>query len=148
MKTGSLSNSFSEAIVSCQVNVDGTSFNVTNNGNVDAYIRAYIVVNWTDSDGNVRGIVPVAGLDYELTVNTTNWYLDEATGVYYHRTAIAAGGDTNDLITGIVEKQTTPPSGYVLTVELVAEAIQAEGVKDGTSDTAFQDAWGIIAIGD
>lgn len=147
VKTDPLNNSFTPAVISCQVNAnENDTFNVTNSSNVGAYIRAYVVVNWMDDNGNVRGIAPKEGTDFTLTVNTGDWYFDSVTEIYYHRSPVSANGVSSDLITGIVLK-TTPPDGYTLCVEVTAEAIQAEGVKDGTADVAFQDAWGISMIG-
>lgn len=145
-RTASLNNSFTPASIDCQVNGnDDDTFDVTNISNVDVYVRAYVAVNWMDDSGNVSGIAPKEGTDFILTVNTADWYYDVSTGIYYHRQAIAPNRISADLITGIA-LNVTPPDGYSVSVEVVVEAIQAQGIKDGTTDTAFMDAWGISAI--
>ncbi|MBR2037590.1 MAG: hypothetical protein IKK03_04965 [Lachnospiraceae bacterium] len=157
VKTASVQNQFESAYVSCQVNVnDDNSIDVTNTSNVDAYIRAAIVVNWVDENGNVRGIAPVEGegKDYTLVINNTTWEKDTATGFYYYINKVApyneSNNDTTDNLINDISETLTPPSGYTLSVEVIAEAIQADGVKindDGTTTPAYQDAWGIEILG-
>lgn len=151
-KTKQLNNQFDPAQVTCQVNAyeDG-SFDVTNTGKVKAYIRAAIAVNWMDAQGNVSGIDPAAS-DYTLTVNDTDWWQDSSTGYYYYKYPVnpesvdSANPDniTNDLITGYgLAANVTAPTGYELCVEVVAEAIQADGTTDVTDVPAYKDAWEI-----
>jgi len=141
----SVKNNFERTYVESEVNSD---LSVTNLGNTEAYIRAAIVVNWMDADGNVRGIAPVAGADYELSVNTEDWYLDNTTGFYYYKPIVEVNGvtgDTTDILVSDVTLKVKAPEGYELTVEVVAEAIQATGTKNGTP--AYSDAWGITVYG-
>lgn len=149
-QTGQLNNQFAPATVSCQVNNDDATFNVKNTGIVNAYIRAAIVVNWIDSDdpnGSVMGIAPVEGTDYTLSVNSTDWWQDSTTGYYYYRKSVAPNEVTIDLITDHGLKDgVTAPTGYELCVEVVAEAIQADGTTDAGNVAAYQDAWGISDI--
>ena len=55
---------------------------------------------------------------------------------------------TNPLIppNGITANATAP-TGYALSVEVVAEAIQAQGTTDTANVPAYQDAWGISSVG-
>lgn len=143
-ETAGISNQFIPAYVTCQVNTttDGT-FDVKNTGNVDAFIRATIVVNWMDDSGNVRGIAPSAS-DYTLEINSTNWRYDNATGYYYYVSSVSPGALTDKLITAYgLAANVTAPAGYTLSVEVVAEAIQAEGNKDSDGKLAVEDAWGV-----
>lgn len=145
--TNDVQNQFLPASVTCQVNAndDGT-FDVTNTGDVDAYIRAAIVVNWMDSSGNVRGIAP-ASTDYLLTVNTEDWWQDTNTGYFYYKYSVKPTGTTHDLVTSFgIAANVTAPTGYSLSVEMVAEAIQADGDTDSGNVPAYQDAWGITSI--
>lgn len=146
-KTNEVQNQFDPAFVTCQVNADNDgTFDVTNTGNVDAYIRAAIVVNWMDDQGNVRGIAP-ASTEYTLAVNGTDWWMDNSTGYYYYKYSVAPDGITNDLINSFgVAENVTIPSGYELSVEVVAEAIQADGDTDNGAVPAYRDAWGITSI--
>ena len=134
-KTEPVENQFVEANVTCLVNRKNDIFNVTNTGNVNAFIRTAIVVNWMDKNGNVRGIAPTDA-DVDIVLNTTDWaILDD--GYFYYTSPVAPGQDTADLITSITLK-TTAPEGYSLSVEVIAEAIQADGQDNFT---AILDAW-------
>ena len=106
-----------------------------------------------DNNGNVRGISPAAGTDYEITTDASfdwddsaAWFQDESTGYYYHKTPVIPNEDTSNLVTGIQVKR-IPPTNYQLSVEVVAEAIQADGDTDIGSIPAVKDAWGISVYG-
>lgn len=130
-------NQFEAGRVSASVKENGQ---VTNNGNVDAYIRAAVVVNWMDKDGNVYGIKP----RYSVDVNG-GW---KAIGDFYYYTAtVPASGTTNSGPVTVSVEGNAPSNDYELSIEIVAEAIQAQGEKDGTTTPAFQDAWEISSIG-
>lgn len=148
-KSEQLDNQFTPAEVACQVNVDGGSFDVTNKGTIDAYIRAAIVVNWMDDEGKVSGIAPVEGEDgdYTIAVNSKDWWKDSNTGYYYYKSRVNPLDVTKDLITsyGLVAGAETP-TGYELCVEVVAEAIQADGTTDTGDVPAYKDAWEINDI--
>lgn len=144
-KSASIQNQFERAYVTSMVNVNGDSIDVTNTGTVNAYIRAAIIVSWMDSNGDVRGIAPSSS-DYSLGINSADWHRDPNTGFYYYKPIVAAGGTTNDLVTSITINGAVP-DGYDLSVEVVAEAIQAEGDTDNRNIPAYQDAWGISSIG-
>lgn len=154
VKTLSVKNQFESAYVTCKVVVgednNADAIKVQNTSNVDAYIRAAIVVNWMDSDGNVRGIAPTDS-EYTLGINTTSWKRDSATGFYYYINSenkkLPPNGTTYNLINSIMVTTQTPPSGYTLSIEVIAEAIQADGVTDVDGTPAYQDAWGIDILG-
>lgn len=135
-KSATAENQFENGYVISSVNDNGQ---VTNNGNVDAYIRTAVVVNWMDGDGNVYGIKPSC----ILTVNS-GW---SQTGDFYYYTAAVASGKTTDTApVTVVLTDSAPSSAYSLSVEIVAEAIQAEGDTDSGNIPAYQDAWGISSI--
>lgn len=144
VKSAQAENQFEAASVTCQVQVSGDTVSVKNTGNIQAYIRAAVTVNWMDSSGHVRGLAPVM-TDYTLGYNTADWWQDTATGYWYYRNAVAAGAETNALVTSVV-LQTAAPEGYALSVEVTAEAIQAPGDTDADGTPAYQDAWGIASI--
>ena len=99
---------------------------VTNNGNIDAYIRVAIVANAVDENGNI-----IAGKAPSYTVNETNWqYLD---GYYYYKGAVAPDGRTEALFTGSV----TVTNGEL---NILAESIQVLGGTDGKTASVY--AWG------
>ena len=130
---GTVENSFAPGEVLCQVQDDNS---VKNTGNVDAFIRAAVIVNWMDDQGNIRGIAPVQGegKDYKLTVSE-GW--DQADDGYYYYSGRVAPGEATAKPVVTVELVGTAPTGFTLTVEILAEAIQA----DGMGATTAQDAW-------
>lgn len=131
-------NKFEEAYVICQVNRSEDVFDVTNKGNVPAYIRTAVVVNWMDDAGNVRGIAPTDA-QYTLQMNDSDWHF--LNGFYYYLLPVSPEQSTSDLITGVFVNDAVP-DGYQLSVEVVAEAVQAEGVTSNTDKQAVLDAWG------
>ena len=133
-KSAMAQNQFAEGYVTSSVNDIGT---VTNTGNVDAYIRAAVVVNWMDGVGNVYGIKP----NCTVTVNT-GW--TEIDGFYYYTSPVVADGTTTTAPATVNCFDAAPSSAYSLSIEIVAEAIQAEGTLDSNdSITAVYDAWGV-----
>lgn len=80
MKTNPVVNQFDGSYVTSRVNVSDDTIDVTNTGDVRAYIRAAILVNWesTSSKGVFSGSAP-ASSDYTLTLNLTDWHYDSAT---------------------------------------------------------------------
>lgn len=127
VQTSGVENSFTPAQVSCTVVGD----EITNTSNVKAYIRAMVIVNWMDSAGNVSAIAPA----YKFTPNS-GWQLDETTGIYYYNSDVAPDGEIS--VPGKVQvTDKAPAEEYTLSVEIVAEAIQAEGMNA----TSAQDAW-------
>lgn len=138
-QTDTVTNVFEPAKVPSEVeeNFDGsTKSNVTirNNGNVPAYIRADIVVTWKDSDGNIYPKNPVAGTDYTISLGS-DW--EEVGGFYYYKNTVEAGKTTTNLIVSCSPVEGKAPDGYSLNVEILGQAIQAEGM----GATSAQDAW-------
>lgn len=110
---------------------------VKNTGNIDAYVRVAVVVTWKDAEGNVSATVPVKGKDYDWQDGDVNWKV-HTDGFYYYTQKVAAGGTTENLFTNCQLKTgVTPPKGYNLSVEILAQSIQAVPV------TAVQQAWGV-----
>ena len=161
-KTGSVTNTFTPSKVACAV-VEGTNNPVVNNtvntgnkkedvkikntGDTDAYIRVALVVNWMNDNGNVWGTKPVEGTDYNMTLDLANGWSKGSDGYYYYNTKVAKDQSTPILIDE-AEVLTNPgPKGtagtqYYLSIEIVAEAIQAEGIDASYS---AQQAWQLAA---
>ena len=156
VKTMSVENQFQSAQVSCEVlmeKADKTDvIKVQNTSNVHAYIRAAIIVNWVDRAGNVLGTAPVKAIDEKggdyawLSVEGA-WVQDTNTGFYYYTSAVEPGEITSPLISNISVTATPPSDDYSLSIEVIAEAIQADGVTDDGGTPAYQDAWGITPLG-
>ena len=135
--TGSstVTNSFEPAKVSCYIseNFDGSTKSdvcVTNTGNVDAYIRAAIVVNWVDDEGNY--IPAPEGCSYALAQPDEKW--QKSGDYYYYSGKLAPGGKTTQLIPSAYPVGYAP--GCHLKVDVIADAIQAEPVA------AVRESWG------
>ena len=141
-KTDTVTNTFEYARVPITVRetFDGaskTDVKIHNEGNIPAYIRAKVVVTWKDATGNVRATKP-SGTNYDLKINQSDW--TEQDGFYYCNKAVAAGQDTPVLIESCTMLGDAP-EGYTLSVEIIAESIQAEPAKAVTS------AWGVTPSG-
>lgn len=135
-----LENVFVPGVVTCKVNesFDGsTKSNVTvsNTGNVDAYMRAAIIINWCDNSGMIYGEAsPTIDEDYEIVIGD-EWYKG-ADGYYYYNDIVAPGEDTPILIKECKEIKEMTPKGHYLSVDIISSAVQADPNK--TFET-----WGI-----
>ena len=121
-----------------------TNVQIKNTGDTDAYIRAAVVVNWMSEDGTkVWATKPVAGedKDYTISYNLSNGWIDGGDGYYYYTQPVDPGDMTNILITSATQNATGPKgtdgTQYYLSIEIVASAIQA----DGMGAASAQDAW-------
>ena len=116
------------------VSGDGT-YTITNvdSSNIPAYIRAAVVVNWRDGDGNLWAIPPVENVDYTVSypecTKIGNYY-------YYNGTRYP-----NEGFNITVSSTGTTNPGYVLDVKIIAEGIQC------VPDNAAQYAWGAMFNG-
>ena len=137
--TSAVENSFTYANVSCEVkeSFDGTTksnIQITNTGNIDAYIRATYVVNWLDKDGNIAASVP-DGYSYSLTENPDGKW-KEHNGYFYYLTPVAPGASTPGSLLNCTVTYPENPE-YTLSVEILATAIQSSPAS------AVQEAWGV-----
>lgn len=105
------------------------------------YVRAAIVVTWKDDNGNVLATKPVAGTDYTIVLNESDWF--EEDGFYYHKEPVPSGGSTKELIDSCAPISGKTPEGYGLNVEIIAQTIQAKGTTDDDGTSAVTDAWGV-----
>lgn len=147
-------NVFQPSEVTNQVEEDpfdgSTKTNVTvkNTGDTQAWIRAAIIVTWkTGEDGDVYGGAPVAGTDYTVSLNTTDW-IKGSDGFYYHKAPVDPGQSTQVLIYSCSPVEGKTPEGYGLNVEIISSALQskparafnkweAQGVKVNDAGTAL-----------
>ena len=142
-KTEPVENSFEYANVSCvvtqNVDTDGSSIvQVKNTGTISAYIRAAVVANWIDADGNIAASVP-EGYSYDLTCSSGSW-AQGSDGFFYYLLPVAPGALTEgSLLTCAVACSENPE--YTLSVEVLAEAIQS------TPASAVNEAWSAVVDG-
>ena len=142
-KTEPVENSFEYANVSCKVtqncDTDGSIVQVKNTGTISAYIRAAVVANWMDVDGNIAASVP-EGYSYDLTCSSGSW-AKGTDGFFYYLLPVAPDALTEgSLLTCTVTCPENPE--YTLSVEVLAEAIQS------TPASAVNEAWNVAVDGD
>ena len=141
-KTEPVENSFEYANVSCKVtqncDTDGSIVQVKNTGTISAYIRAAVVANWIDVDGNIAASVP-EGYSYDLTCSSGSW-VQGNDGFFYYLLPVAPGASTEgSLLTCTVTCPEDPE--YTLSVEVLTEAIQS------TPASAVNEAWSAAVDG-
>lgn len=150
-KTAPVVNTFEPSQVTCKVEEDEfdgiTKRNVAikNTGDVPAYIRAKLVVTWMSADGKkVYAKAPTAE-EYVLTGTHSDWKLG-TDGFWYYTKQVSAGAKTENLIGSCsLADDVNSPEEYYLSVEIVASAIQAQGVgpdADNTEKPPVVLAWG------
>ena len=135
--TDPVTNTFTPASVSTEVNEDFdgiTKRNVTikNTGNIDAYIRAAVIVNWANDAGEISG-TPVTNADYSITYNTDangDWFVG-SDGYYYCKTSVKsekqdAKGCWTPVLIARCTQVGTAPEGLHLQVTILADGIQTE----------------------
>lgn len=150
--TGPVTNTFTPASVTTQVEEEfnGTTksnVRIKNTGNIDAYIRAAVIVNWADAQGNVSG-TPVKDTDYVMDLNIVTdenpnapWFKG-SDGYYYCKTAIESGSETPVLIESCAKKTTGAgvPEGYDLQVTILADGIQSK------PDNVVKEVWKVVEV--
>ena len=140
LKTPKVTNEFVPAVVTCEVqetfeNGVKKDVCVKNTGNVSSYIRVALVINWVnDNDKTVLSTVPVEDVDYTLAISDQGWKKG-SDGYYYYCEPVKVGHSTSNLITNAVEVRN--PSGYSLSIQVLASAIQSEPTK------AVEENWNV-----
>lgn len=129
--TEGLTNTFNPGTISTDITeeFDGAvkkNVQVKNTGAVDAYVRARVVVNWVDKDGNV-----VPGDDVTISYNTSSDGWKKVGGFYYYQKPLAPGASTESLIQPITLGE---KDGKKMEVTILSQAIQAAG-------GAVEEAW-------
>lgn len=138
-KTDSITNTFTPTEVGGKITEDFNSevkknVQVKNTGDIDAYIRAYVVVTWQDDSGNVYPTAPAEGTDYTVTWTKDGW-VKHTDGFYYYTSKVKPGDSTGILLTDCMPVEGKTPEGYHLSVEILSSAIQADPTN------AVKEAW-------
>ena len=138
-QTDKVENTFNPVVVTCAVEekFDGSvkeDVCIRNTGDIDAYIRAIVLINWADPEGNVLAADPVEGIDYMVQWGDARW-IKGGDGFWYYTEKVASQATTADLI----EKLTVSKNveGYQLMVQILATAIQADPPE------VVQQVWGV-----
>lgn len=151
--TNTVENTFQPAQVSCKIHEtftdakEKTNVYVENTSNVDAYIRAEILVNWVKA--GTDKVVPVVpdGYSYTLNLNSTDWTEEQPDGFYYYETSVDPKAFTKELVNSASpvypEGITIATAPYHLQVTILAEAIQADGLGAASAQDAWDKAKGV-----
>ncbi len=140
-KKNNINNDFIVGTVSTQVdetfeNNIKEDVSIKNTGNVDAYIRAFILISYKDEDGVILTDTPIANTDYSMTIsNSTNWVYSNTDGFYYYKLPVEPNSNTDILIDECRELQSH--NDKILNVDIITESIQANPT------TAVEEAWGV-----
>lgn len=142
--TNSVTNTFTPASVTTQVEEEfnGTTksnVRIKNTGNIDAYIRAAVIINWADAQGNVSG-TPVKDTDYKIDYNKSDWFQGSDGYWYYTKPVAPNGGLTDILIESCAPVAGRAPEGYDLQVTILADGIQSVPAD------AVQQAWPAVQV--
>ena len=140
-------NTFTPSEVKCSIHEDDfdekikKNVFITNDGNIDAYIRAAVVVTWKDAEnGNVYGGgKPEADKDYTIEMGK-GWTYNTTDGFWYCDSVISPDEPNNktpDLIESCSPIDGRTPPGYGLNVEILAQAIQKDGIGANDAQAAF-----------
>lgn len=142
-KSAPITNTFLPSHVSCSVaeEFNGTTksnVNVTNTGDIDAYIRVKLVTYRVNNKGQHIG--GTASLP-TFTLGA-NWVSYD--GYYYYTLPVAPGErpETNLTDSMMLIDSYTDADGGKQVIEVMAEAIQANGVTDNGTK-AVVEAWGV-----
>ena len=144
--TDPVTNTFTPASVTTRVEEEfnGTTksnVRIKNTGNIDAYIRAAVIVNWADENGNVYGgATPVAGKDYTLTPKTNSGWFQGSDGYYYYTNPVAPEAFTTAMFEPITQQQDCADTNYKLQVTILADGIQSVPAD------AVQQAWPAVQV--
>lgn len=133
----------SQPIITIKETVSGkekSDVYIANENDYAIYVRASIVVNWKeDENGNTHGVPPVLDTDYTLDLNLNDWiYIN---GFYYYKNPITANAKTSNLINHCEMINLSNDTDLVLSVEIVAQAIQALGNAGGK--LPVEESWNV-----
>lgn len=140
--TGSVANSFVPAKLTTEITEEfennvKNNVKVKNTGDVDAYIRAAVVVTWQNDNGEVHPTAPVEGTDYTVNYPTDTGWVKHTDGFYYYTKALKPNDSTGVLLTNCKPMEGKTPDDYHLVVEILSSAIQSK------PDNAIHEAWGV-----
>lgn len=112
-----------------------SSLTVTNTGNIDAFVRVRVALNWVDGSGNLQG-QPSSTPNPQVG----GGWIAAGDGVYYLSAKLAPGSTSGNLLAAPLALQQRPDdfnNTIYEQVEASAEAIQALPAK------AAEEAWGV-----
>ncbi len=144
--TDSVKNTFTPTKVTTKVeekfeNNIKSNVNVTNTGDIDAYVRVNLVTYRVNDKGEKIG-----GTATIPHFTPGEGWLEGVDGLYYYTMPVVSGGTPKEpLISSITLQSYSDADGGKQVIEVMAEGIQADGGitdADGTVKPAVVDAWG------
>ena len=139
-------NEFVPSFVACEVQqtLDGITkkdISVKNTGNINAYIRATVIINYVDvnDESRVWAIDPKENVDYTIVFGDPRW-IKGADGFWYYTSSIEPEAYTENLIDSITDLGKAP-SGFQLSVKVLVAAIQSDPVS------VVIETWGVTESG-
>ena len=125
-----------------EVEISSWTFNdVINAGDIPVYARASVIAAWvSNDDGEKRTVwskVPVEGVDYTLTIDTSEWF-KASDGFYYRKNMINPAQSVNFASA----TQKTQKDGYTLRILVNYSAIQTIPVE------VIESSWSAVKVAD
>lgn len=126
-------------------------FKIRNTNNKPCYIRAMIIANWVDEEGNVAAIFYPDETDLEIKPDNnyklsadwgTYWFHNEESNIYYYKKILRKGENT---VVNLFDEFTNPsphPEGLKLDFTVLVQAVEAESSKASVTE-----AWGETIAG-
>lgn len=105
---------------------------IKNESNIKAYIRAAVVANWCNEDGQI--VMPWNG---SITPKT-GWTRGESDGYYYYKDPVAANTVVPTPLFDSYTAPTPPVAGLHLEMDILVQGIQAEGMNVNSAQAAFE----------
>ena len=136
--TKPVENIFNGSKISCEIEETikdqvKQDVQIKNTSDIDAFIRAKVIITWKDQSGNIYRSIPQKDVDYTIEYDQNQNWKYHSDGFWYYKSIVEPNQNTKNLIENCTLISTTIPSGYSLSVEILGEAIQTN---------AASDAWG------
>ena len=109
---------------------------IKNTGDINAWIRAAVVITWQNDDGEVYGKKPEYGTDYTMSSLGAGWILGND-DFFYYTSPVEPGKATDVLYEEIKPVEGNDPDGYYLNVAIIGSGIQHKPAD------VFNDNWGV-----
>ena len=115
---------------------------------VPIYVRAHVVANWVDEDGNIYPVDALENITFDG--QDTKWVCGED-GFYYYTEILPIDETTGYLFVTMTfvdkdEENQMLEDGYHLEMDILADGIQTEGYEDADKDgdIDYLDAWSTV----
>lgn len=109
-----------------------------NTSNIPAFLRATISYRWENEEGQILAQTP--SVNITPPNGETCWF--KVGEIYYYENVVPANKAVDTYFISSISVNGTAPEGYHLVVDVLTEAIQAEGVsEDGKHPVEI--AWGV-----